>query len=304
MKRNCPKCNKELIYNKKSNYNRSVKANSLCRSCADETRRGVKRTPEQCERISKATKIAMNTPEIKQKVIEGMSKPEVKEKMSNNTKKQMALLKLDMGKYKKQVEIIRERDIIRWKEMDELERKNQLTKIWNGRKDFWENPLNKKKQSDRMSGKNNPFYGKNHPKELMDKIREKQSITMSFRVSTGIFDPKNNNFKHGYYTSILTGINEFYSSSYELVRMKQLDESGIIWTKKHKIRIPYVNKLGQKRNYVPDFLVNNTILEEVKPKSLVDKDNNPEKMLAAREYCKNNNLEYKVLTEKDLGIKI
>jgi len=116
----------------------------------------------------------------------------------------------------------------------------------------------------------------------------------------------NTKFKHGHYTSKISGIKEFYGSSYELKRMKQLDKMVVNWTKKHGIRIEYLDKNNKIRCYIPDFLIENKIIEEVKPLVLVNSkmNNNIFKKLAAEKYCKKNNLEYRTITEKELGIKI
>ena len=58
------------------------------------------------------------------------------------------------------------------------------------------------------------------------------------------------------------------------------------------------------RYYIPDFLVSNKIIEEIKPKRLLNEDNNLLKFKAGTKYCNQNNLIYKILTEKELGIKI
>jgi hypothetical protein len=72
--------------------------------------------------------------------------------------------------------------------------------------------------------------------------------------------------KSGYYTSTKTGIQEHHQSSYELFRMKELDNDDTVnyWTKKHHICI----SLGPNRHYLPDFLIEyvdgTTTIEEVK----------------------------------------
>ena len=38
--------------------------------------------------------------------------------------------------------------------------------------------------------------------------------------------------------------------------MQQLDDLGVNWTKKHKIKIKYIDGDGKKRYYIPDFLAN------------------------------------------------
>ena len=142
---------------------------------------------------------------------------------------------------------------------------------------------------------------KNIPHTEESKI--KASISMAQHVASGKFNPKTN-CKHGYYTSSISGKSEYYNSSYELVRMKQLDNMKCMWTKRHGIRIQYINSNGVRRYYAPDFLINNSIIEEVKPNSLIGKDNNPEKFAAAIQYCNNQKMKFNIVTEKELGIKI
>jgi len=138
------------------------------------------------------------------------------------------------------------------------------------------------------------------------KPNPKGALALSKLVADGKFNPKRNYYKQGYYTSVITNKSEYYGSSYELKRMQQLDNMGVTWTKKHKIIIGYKDEKGKNRYYVPDFLVNNTILEEVKPFRLVDStiDNNIYKKTAAIEYCRNNGLQFRTITEKELGIKL
>ena len=43
--------------------------------------------------------------------------------------------------------------------------------------------------------------------------------------------------------------------------MIEFDDKNISWTKKHKIRIPYINEKGLNSYYVPDFLIIENIVE-------------------------------------------
>ena len=138
--------------------------------------------------------------------------------------------------------------------------------------------------------------GKPHPK---------MSEWMAINIANGNFEPfAGNYYTQGYYISKITNNTEYYASSYELKRMEQLDKLGVKWTKKHNIKIKYLDKNNTEHYFIPNLLVNNTIVEEIKPINLLNNNNNQEKFLAAEKYCKNNDLIFKVLTEKELGIKI
>ena len=84
--------------------------------------------------------------------------------------------------------------------------------------------------------------------------------------------------------------------------MGQLDDIGVKWTKKHGIRIPYEDPNGHIKHYVPDFLIEGIIIEEVKPGILVKSefDNNNRKYDAAIDFCKKNGFQYRIITEKEL----
>ena len=129
------------------------------------------------------------------------------------------------------------------------------------------------------------------------------SISRSKLIAEGKINPKRNFYKQGWYVT-KTGNKEWFGSSYEEKRMKQLDDMGVKWTKNHGIRIPYTDNNGRKRNYVPDFLINDKIIEEVKPKSVINTNFNNCKIKIpfAKKYCKNNGYEFRIITEKELNI--
>lgn len=147
--------------------------------------------------------------------------------------------------------------------------------------------------------------GQKFSKERLQNISSATLIRMSDpiirkRISDGLYKSLKNgkwkpcsNYYHGYYND------EYYESSYELARFMQLDDLGQNYTKKHFIRIQYVLN-GQDRFYYPDIL-NGSILEEIKPSSQLTREKNKLKFLAAEEYCRTNNLTFKLITEKDLG---
>jgi len=127
---------------------------------------------------------------------------------------------------------------------------------------------------------------------------------MGKNIANGMFIPIAQDYDQGYIKNKSTGLLEFYASSYEKERMKQLNEQNVSWTKNHKIKIQYKDKIGIARNYIPDILVGRHTLEEIKPQKMLAQNNNPEKFAAATQYCNNRNIKFNILTEKELGIKI
>lgn len=137
--------------------------------------------------------------------------------------------------------------------------------------------------------------GKSHPK---------MSEWMAINIASGNFIPIAQRYAHGYLMNTSSGKNEFYASSYEKIRMEQLNNLGIRWTKNHKIKIKYIDIHGKMRYYIPDILIDQKILEEIKPRRLIHEINNELKFIAGINHCNQNNLEYRILTEKELKIKI
>lgn len=140
---------------------------------------------------------------------------------------------------------------------------------------------------------------------------------------SGIFTPKNKNKYNGDSSNII------YRSSWELRVMKYLDEQpNVIWWSSEELPIPYRNPIDQKiHRYFPDFVVKTkrkddsvmTYILEVKPeaqtKMPVRKRKtqkfineaatyaiNQEKWKAADIFCKEHGWQFKVITEKDLGL--
>lgn len=125
----------------------------------------------------------------------------------------------------------------------------------------------------------------------------------------------------------------YFRSSYELKFMQYCDlTENIISYQSEEFWIPYRSPIDNKiHRYFPDFFVkykdkngnNRHLVVEIKPqKDLKMPETNPKrktkswvyavktwavnqaKWEAAREYCADRNYEFRVLTEKDLGISI
>lgn len=110
-------------------------------------------------------------------------------------------------------------------------------------------------------------------------------------------------YKTGFWVNRSTGNREVYRSSYELKFMLKMNSlPGIQYTSKHNIVIEYVDHNKKKRKYYPDFLINNRILVEIKPKQLVNHPKNLAKFKAAKIYCTLHGLEFEIWTQKRLGL--
>ena len=123
--------------------------------------------------------------------------------------------------------------------------------------------------------------------------------------------------------------NVVYRSSWELRVMKWLDDNpNVIWWGSEEIIIKYRSPLDQKiHRYFPDFIVRlkqkngteSTVVIEIKPQKQTVKPEqkrktkrylqeaatyaiNQEKWRAADLFCKEHGWQFKVLTEKDIGI--
>jgi hypothetical protein len=127
--------------------------------------------------------------------------------------------------------------------------------------------------------------------------------------------------------------NIIYRSSYELKFMQYCDLTENIneW-RSEEFFIPYISPIDNKvHRYFPDFFVkykdkngnNRTLVVEIKPqKDLKEPDTNPKrktkswayqvktwavnqaKWKAAKEWCADRKYEFRILTEKELGITI
>jgi len=143
---------------------------------------------------------------------------------------------------------------------------------------------------------------------------------MSYR---GTFTPKNPSKYNGNSKNII------YRSNWELRVMKYFDDHpNVIWWASEELTIPYVSPIDNKTHrYFPDFIVKmrlkdgkvTTYILEVKPlaqtKMPVQKRKtkrfiqeaatyavNQEKWRAADLFCREHGWQFKVITEKELGL--
>ena len=108
--------------------------------------------------------------------------------------------------------------------------------------------------------------------------------------------------KRGYYFSKKNMVLNWFDSSWELKRMKQMDiENDILMWKRTKYKIPYSDINGKNRNHIPDFYVEykdgQKYIEEMK--GSID-ENTILKIKATKDWCEKNNFQYKILGEKEI----
>jgi len=262
--RECPNCSKQLGYTSKKNRNSANVKLINCSSCSH------KKSHQRPEVILKTKNRALNM----SKRYQGEGNPFFGRKHSDDTKKK----------------IVENRDLSNCKTDEFKEKMSELSSGKNnpmyGRNfyDIWiekygEAEANKrllafgKKQSIRTSGKNNPMYGRPSPQG-------------------------SGNGWSGWYKGW------FFRSLKELSYMVNvIEKKGIRWKSAEKgIKITYKDYKGSERTYRPDFILESKILIEIKPKKLMDAPNNIRKKNAAIKYCKNNNMEYRMVDVKLLDV--
>lgn len=133
-------------------------------------------------------------------------------------------------------------------------------------------------------------WRKNNPAKNLS-LLEKRIDTYTTRLANGEYQIRNK-WKTGWFHK-KDGTKEWFDSSFEKVQMERYEKLGVQWTKKHKIRIPYITKTGIQTYYVPDFLIfdkNILVLEEIKGWK---KEGDVLKANIAIDYCKKNNMLYR-----------
>ena len=150
--------------------------------------------------------------------------------------------------------------------------------------------LQKLGKPSKLKGVKKPPFTKEH----------RANISKAISIATAEGRCNGGRGKKGWYVSIKTGQREFYHSTFELRRMKALDDRLDVktWTKHHSIRIKY-----DERTYVPDFLIlmndGSTILEEVKG-WVASQEVFIRKNQMAKVFCRARGWTYRVVWEKDL----
>lgn len=139
-------------------------------------------------------------------------------------------------------------------------------------------------------------YNVDNPAKVKE-LLEKRVATYCQRLADGKHKSKNS-WKCGEYLR-KNGLTEWFDSSFEEKMMNKYDFENINWTKKHGIRIPYINDKNNNTFYIPDFLI---IKDGIK--TLVEikgrlKESDILKAKIAIEWCKKNGYNYIFLQGKN-----
>lgn len=262
--RTCPKCKKELNYTTKKNRNTANKANRLCGSCSRK---------EVCQR-----------PESKR----------AKEILAQRYREE----------YKGEGNPFYGK-----KHTKEAKEKSQKNHDYSSSR----TPEFRKKMSQVTSGRNNPMYGKNIYDIWVDKYGEheanKRMASLSKKRSKNMMGEKNPMYGKPPPKGAGNGWGGWYKGWY-FRSLKELsyviyviEPKGYKWqsAEQKRLSIPYVDHLGQSKTYRADFLLNDSILVEVKPKALMDTAINQQKKVAAELFCSKKGYEYRMVDVKTIG---
>lgn len=249
--------NKARIISKESNIKRS---NSL--------KENYKYNPDLSKRIGESIRKAY------------LENPEKREIQAENTRKRYE--DPEVRKRASEVQIERYKDINeRLKTSEAMKRSNLL------------NPESIKKRAE-----GNHLHYVNDPDA---RIRLSNSHIARYMNPTEKMKNRIKNSKMGTSISIYSeweGKMIHLDSKWELDFVNFCKEIKVKSLNREDISIKYFNsKYNRNAVYLPDFLLNNHYLIEIKPNCFLDDQTNIDKFLAADEYCRSNGLEFIVITE-------
>ena len=143
-------------------------------------------------------------------------------------------------------------------------------------------------------------YGKIEAERLLNNLKEKHR-TNSTGANNPMYGKKtpegSGNGWSGWYKNKL-----FFRSLKELSYAYNLDKDGIPWQSAEFVKITYTDFNNVLRTYRPDFLVDDKLLVEIKPKSLHKSVAVRSKMNAAIAYCVDTKWTYQLLDQEPLDI--
>ena len=299
-KKSCPSCNRDIFYKDKKTLNRQIKNNTLCRSCAGKIAHPItnnqQRNCPQCNCLLtyKSRNSYNKAVKFNYKCINCSTSNAVK------LKKEKSLFRDRI--YKKQCpscnNLMTYKSKFNYKKS--LLNNTLCIKCCNlGNRNHFYGKTHTIKTKQKISvinkgkrlGVDNPFYGRTHTEETRKKISLKNTGRNIGKLNSSygkILRNKSSGFSiSGYYKNI------YFRSSYELAFIIYLEKLKIPY-KVEPIAITYVVN-GMDKTYIPDLLVFDKYLVEIKPKNLQKGDIFIAKEKAGEEYCRINGLKYRVI---------
>jgi hypothetical protein len=140
---------------------------------------------------------------------------------------------------------------------------------------------------------------------------KKHTFEARQKMSLSAMKRDNGFWFRGYFHSSKNNKDIPYRSSYELKRFEQLENNDAVDKYEYeKIKIKYIDSLGNERITVVDLVVHykdgSLALEEVKSQWMINQNysHTIEKLNAVDNYAQRNNMVFRVLTERELDIKL
>ncbi len=175
-----------------------------------------------------------------------------------------------------------------------------------GNREYTKTDEFKEKISQITKGKNNPMYGRSFYDIWLEKYgkEEADKKLKEFKIKISVANSGSNNSMFGKPSP--RGSGNGWSGWYKNFYFRSLHElQFLLITERFNLKlktaeskeymIKYTDFDDTDKNYFPDYVVNDKWLVEVKPKRLWNTPNNKLKFEAAREWCKNKGLKFKLI---------
>lgn len=145
----------------------------------------------------------------------------------------------------------------------------------------------------------------NKGRKLSEVTKQRMSKSRSKSIALGLFHPGCYG-QRGYFFSEKNNRSLYYESSYELLAFQILEQMSIVKNyRRCPFSVPYMTNDGCAHRYIPDVLVTYQSRKqqviEVKPKYALDLWENPVKIEAAKKFCEDKGMSFRVWTEEELG---
>lgn len=268
-----------------------------CKLCDYETKYFITNHLKSAHKISKEEYLKMfpdaetSSQEYKQKMLEHNRSEKMKKTSSKNITKYNKEHKHDEEWYKKwnsDPELIKKRNKTR--NENEEWRRFRSEDMSKRNKENWKNPEYRNKMS-KMKTEQLLQWWEDHPEEK-DKFRERViNLWKDPEKSKNMINgPKKSYFaKKGILHSNKFNLDIRYDSSgeKEFLEICEIRDS-IVSLIREPLRIEYLDDFGKERIYIPDYLINNKYIVEIK----FDEQPNTKKVEYAIKYCNKNNLKY------------